>query len=379
MAINVLMMGGRRCGKTSALASMFNQFINGKANNFFTLSDQTMPESKVSPITNCEEEKDLLPAKNTELQNKLEKPTTDTFLVDAGPTMCEWRYTLRINIPGSPRRSTDMVFIDCPGEFFQNPRCVELARNLVLESDVFVVVVDTPYLMEGSRATNRAVNCIDSVQNLVCNIDNDNGQKAKMTLFVPIKCEKWVKEGRINEVVSKIKEDYAVPIQTLRGYNRMNIAILPIETAGNILFSSLEDPYTITINGVTFKCARLSETLVRLSDGTPHQIKLTDIINRDASAVIPGYENILRRHSWFHINQDADPNNLYQPHNCDQLPLHILAFMTKKMATEGHGTLYSLIFGGISKAEMEKKMNEINASGLLKNGVEGIEYIKRDI
>ena len=53
--------------------------------------------------------------------------------------------------------------------------------------------------------------------------------------------------------------------------------------------------------------------------------------------------------------------------------------MTKKMATEGDGFFWTLIFGGISRKEMERKMSDITTSGLIKNNIEGIEYLKRDL
>lgn len=46
--LKVLMVGGRRCGKTSALASMFEQMINGEVKNYFTVSDRTHLETKDS-------------------------------------------------------------------------------------------------------------------------------------------------------------------------------------------------------------------------------------------------------------------------------------------------------------------------------------------
>ena len=46
MALKVLMVGGRRCGKTSALAVMFEQMISGATNEFFTVSDSTKYETK---------------------------------------------------------------------------------------------------------------------------------------------------------------------------------------------------------------------------------------------------------------------------------------------------------------------------------------------
>lgn len=44
--LKVLMMGGRRCGKTSALASLFDQMIHGKTNEFLTVCDKTILEEK---------------------------------------------------------------------------------------------------------------------------------------------------------------------------------------------------------------------------------------------------------------------------------------------------------------------------------------------
>ena len=44
--LKVIMMGGRRCGKTSALASLFEQMKNGPVREFFTVSDVTVLETK---------------------------------------------------------------------------------------------------------------------------------------------------------------------------------------------------------------------------------------------------------------------------------------------------------------------------------------------
>ena len=76
-------------------------------------------------------------------------------------------------------------------------------NNYIAANDVFVVMVDTPYLMDNSEAMCDAVNCISDIHNSLTNINDQNGTKAKMVVFVPIKCEKWVKEGRIKEVVDK--------------------------------------------------------------------------------------------------------------------------------------------------------------------------------
>ena len=60
--LKVLMMGGRRCGKTSALASLFDEMSNGKVKNYFTVTDSTVLETKGF------EKQDSLGSKTLELQ-----------------------------------------------------------------------------------------------------------------------------------------------------------------------------------------------------------------------------------------------------------------------------------------------------------------------
>ena len=80
MGIKVFMIGGRRCGKTSALSVMFDQFVNGRASSFFTINDQTQLElGKLSPISNKLEDQDPLLPKKYELMHFLVRPTSSTF------------------------------------------------------------------------------------------------------------------------------------------------------------------------------------------------------------------------------------------------------------------------------------------------------------
>lgn len=375
--IKVLMVGGRRCGKTSALASMFNQMINGLANEFFTVANSTpYVRGKVSPITGMSEDQDTLESKNAELQVFLETPSSKTFLVDSGPTFCTWTYKLKLILPGT-RRNMEIEFLDCPGEFFQAGMHDDVTNEFIEDSDVFVVMVDTPYLMEATKGVCNVVNCIADLQNFLTHIQNNEGAKAKMVVFVPIKCEKWIKEGRIDEVANRVEEYYATMITALKAFNRMNISIIPIETAGNIIFSEFKDAYTITTPAGTERCCKLGETMVRKADGTLVKRKPEYSVNKDLGAVVSP-TNIVRPYAWYHINMQAE-GDLYAPHNCDQLPLHILEFVTKKLSVEGRGKFTSWIIGDISRDTMEQKLRQIQDKGLIKVGVDGIRYIKKDI
>lgn len=369
--MKVLMVGGRRCGKTSALAVMFEQMINGETNRFFTCADSTVYEAKGA------ETQDTLTKKTTELKFFLEKPTTKTFLVDSRPTEFAWKYKCRLNIPGTSK-SLEVEYTDVPGEWFRSGTHDEEINKYVTEHDVFVVMVDTPYLMEASEPMCDAVNCISDIHTALTNIDNKDGKSAKMVVFVPIKCEKWVKEGRIKDVTDKIKEAYITPIRALGAYEKMSICILPIETAGNILFREFKEAFLLNGNSPKDRCCQLSEKMARMADGNTRLLRANDILNPDMDAIM-GTLGIPRPYSWFYADNKSETPG-YAPKNCDQLALHILRFYVKKCQMENAwGGFLGAIFGHwvITKEEMLKKMAEINAANIIKENVDGIEYLKK--
>lgn len=367
-ALKVLMVGGRRCGKTSALAVMFDQLIKGKANEFFTVADTTVIETKETEI------QDTLTSKTTGLKLFLVKPTTKTFLVDSKPTNYDWKYTCKLILPGTTKR-LEIEFTDVPGEWFRSGTKDNEINQYVAANDVFVVMVDTPYLMEESEAMCDAVNCISDIHNALTNINDENGTKAKMVVFVPIKCEKWVKEGRLKEVVDKLKSAYRVPIQALSAYQKMTICILPIETAGNILFREFKDAYLLNGDLEKDRCCQLSEKLVRMADGQTKSLRTNDQLNLDPNAVM-GTLGIMRPYAWYYANNKSETPG-YAPRNCDQLALHILKFYVQKFQNENAWPNWMGRLGFITKEEMLKKMADINAANIIKNNTEGIEYLKK--
>lgn len=367
-ALKVLMVGGRRCGKTSALAVMFDQLIRGKTNEFFTVADTTVIETKGN------ETQDTLTSKTTGLRLFLERPTTKTFLVDSEPTLCDWKYTCKLTLPGTSKR-LEIEYTDVPGEWFRSGTKDDEINQYVAANDVFVVMVDTPYLMEESEAMCDAVNCISDIHNALTNINDQNGTKAKMVVFVPIKCEKWVKEGRIKDVVDKLKKAYSVPIRALLAYNKMSICVLPIETAGNILFREFKEAYLLNGSSQRDRCCQLSDKMVRMADGSTKNLRTNDILNPDPNALM-GTLGIMRPYAWYYANNKSETPG-YAPRNCDQLALHILKFYVQKFQNENAWPVWMGLFGFITKEEMLRKMREINAANIIKNDTEGIEYLKR--
>lgn len=381
MALNVMMMGGRRCGKTSALASTFDQTTNGPVKDVFTVCDSTNYVTKMN-IDGVLERQETLIGKRAELEFYLENEPTGVFLVDSGPTRCDWTYSLGLQIPGTGKKM-NIDFLDCPGEFFEQGLHDETTNNFVEGSDVYIIMVDTPYIMECRDSIAKGVNCIDDIHNFMTNIkcDTNNKETSKMVLFVPIKCEKWAKENRLGEVADKIKSLYDTTIKALCAFNYMTIAIIPIQTAGNIEYMEMKDAYIL--NGTDGKCCKTSEQWLRMKDGTTYKLKQTDKLNPDMESVIVG--NVRKPSAWYRISRNQSrgrDNSLYNPYNCEQIPLHILNFWFEKgQECKPGGFIGWLkgIFGGITKNDMQNCLAQLNRLGLIKNGVDGIEYIKKAV
>lgn len=388
MALKVLMVGGRRCGKTSALASTFDQIINGPVMQYFTVADRTAYTAKMS--NGVLERQDVLSDKQAELENNLEEPTENIFLVDSGPTYNEWTYKLELQIPGRPRQRMELEFTDVPGEWFtpgsgdkidenSGLRVRDLISRKISESDVYIVMIETPNLMHFRDSIAKQTNAISGIGDYLTGIPENSN---KFVIFSPIKCEKWIKEETMDQVKERFDIIYRKIITALMAYHNLSICYMPIETAGNILFFEHSDPILIdppqTQDRIS-KCKKLGGKMARLANGDIIDLEGTENFNPDPQALMGG--NLMRPYSWYKVNdRPSDPNHLYAPHNCEQIPLHIIQFMLKKMITTASGgfwgKLWERLFGTISRQTLEDKLSEMTNRGIIKNNVEGIEYLK---
>lgn len=371
--LKVFMMGGRRCGKTSALASLFHQAINGEMNKVFTITNkpkyQEKDGEKIEPLEN----------KRLELVNFINKGGNNIFLADKAPTNHYWDYFLKVQIPGTDR-SMIIQFRDSAGEVFEpDSEHYEEALDYVKQSDVFIVVVDTPYLMAGDDVESEAANIKDNLHTFLTNM---NRGKAVQVIFVPIKCEKWVKKSGVDSVTEAVKKLYAATFKDLEVTEKIEISIIPIETAGDIIFEELRESFLLynIVTKTYQKCSldKNDDNIVILRDGKPHKKKDYEIVNEDMEAKFHGTE-IHRRSAWYSLRHE--PKASYTPHNCEQLVTHILRFMFNKFKQENErwwiiGDIWRFFFGGIDPKEMEVALNKLSDSGLIKNNGDGIVILK---
>ena len=400
--LKVIMMGGRRCGKTSALASLFDQMVNGPVKDYFTVSDRTVLETKGFEV------QDSLNDKTLELINKLETNADNSclFLVDNSPTYNVWHYNLRLQVPGK-KREMDIEFCDVPGEYFENSKeeskqqFKDETEALIKDSDVFVIVVDTPYLMGSIEETtkdicpesiNLGTNRVKEIQNFLTNIDDKDGKDAKMVIFVPLKCEKWAKEPNgLNRVTARLKEVYGTHICNLSAFEKMNISIIPMQTSGNIIFSEFKKAFIYNSIEGPVRCCKIDDETIRKENGENDLPMPEETVVEDSQSVIAG-TTMLRPYAWYTINQK---DSSFAPKNCDQLPLHIIRFMLTKLmdaeASVKHGGLLGDIydffrdvinsirkrFGTMDTNELKQIIGNMQRNGVIKDTGDGIEIIKR--
>lgn len=380
--LKVLMMGGRRCGKTSVLSSLFHQMIHtSEINKILTVADRTIQETKA--VNGLIERQESLNEKRLELQWFLQTYKASDFLVDKGPTRHFWRYYMRVSLPGT-NKTMNIEFRDSAGEFFDHGgNHTQETLNYLKDCDVFVIVVDTPYLMQND-AIACAANVTDSIHSFITSIDEFSGDKqgAKLVLFVPMKCEKWIQDKQIEEVKSRIYKLYAPTISHLQKRDNTEVSIIPVQTAGDIAFSKMRKAYTVaTADGKVIKCSKVTDKTFIKSDGEMYALQEGDILNPDMEAVFKFDDdslNIERPSAWFsHTNKQPK----YAPKNCEQVALHILRFMFNKARnnqnTAWFNQFFRSIFGRITFNDLNNTIVELTNSGLIKDTGDGIEIIKR--
>ena len=353
--IQVMMLGARRVGKTSVLASMINQFNNVTAGTNLILTK----ENSARAVDDA-----LYSMKSLFLNNP---SYFDNFTMDTMPTPGFEYFDLRLSIARPVSKSNEdkkkgrsriIRFKDCAGEWISNYTNKEEISIEVEKSDVIIIAIDSVLLMEENRKYNRQ-NAVENVTNFIKeNLKpQDGANNHKMVLFVPLKCEKYYwqdknKESiyygkRMNELNQAVKEEYHELFsffQTSNYKQYFDVVILPILTIGGIKF------FKFTV---------------------------------DEDAKEAGSENII----YHYTGKDAT----FNPKYCEQPLIYTLLFEYKKILNEYQNKAYNkntnkrkitaTIWEWIQdKCEWVKDYDYISEmkklEGCIKENVDGIEIVQ---
>lgn len=230
LAINVMMVGGRRAGKTSLLAAMQNCFDAQCTNTslFIGAADPNLLN--------------IIDTKNDEIKNYfIHREKRKTFYPDENPSEGITKYPFYVGIKGKPNRIC-INFIDYQGEMIDG-RIKEHWEQLVQNMDqcrILLIAIDTPHLMEEHGEYNEVKNTCSRITQMIKYSDFANPKKGDgMILFVPLKCERYYNDNRINDVTNEIKKVYKPlidhihqPISSQDNTSKITVAITPIMTMG---------------------------------------------------------------------------------------------------------------------------------------------------
>lgn len=242
--INILMLGGKRCGKTTVLASMCSEIgkaLAGTDLSFDILNEQTQRE---------------LMRATENIRKKLDvfnKPLTRVE-VDDNPSDAQKTYSFGIRLNSG--KGIAFSIHDIPGEWLTDNHQAQV-KNLIHNCQVIIIAIDTPYLFakmmndKGYGIYHEEYNKPMQITNFFKNSLTVDDISERLILFVPIKCERYYhlthtielnafRRNYMQELVNAVGDGYRELIHYLRSSPQLvmgcSIAITPILSAGGIDF-----------------------------------------------------------------------------------------------------------------------------------------------
>lgn len=132
---------------------------------------------------------------------------------------------------------TNVLIKDYPGEYLIDESKKHYVTEFLSESNVVLIAIDTPYLMEVDGKYNSEKNKPEIVTSFVKN--NPDSFANKLILLVPLKCERYAHDQRIDEVSKRVKEVYSDLITFCKEKN-VACVVAPILTLGGIEFDVMK-------------------------------------------------------------------------------------------------------------------------------------------
>ena len=353
--VKILMMGGRRCGKSSVLASMVKQlFENSEITKFVRINQQRNNNATGVSLTK----------KQNDLESFLNMPKYNYYLVDFNADDNFSSYPFKVKIPDGRGDfcwgNIDIEFVDCPGESYHEQSRQDLydrIRKEMPQTDIFIITVETPYLMDNDsdggkfKKVNEVIDITQLFDEFITFKSDDDYKKI---IFVPVKCEAW--RDRLDVVAEKLQqENYYGPLfERIKHEPRWSCCIIPALTAGGIEFMEFGEPFLL--NGT--ECSPLGTMKVRMKDGNEYTLKPEDrpVKNEEHELFFPFY-------SWYENNGE------YKPENCDQVALHVMRFITFKTIVErSHSIIPNWLANFPSNSNMITMIRNLESNNLLKDG-----------
>lgn len=230
---NVLMLGSRGAGKTTLLAVMWEQLGNAL--------EQSRGSFKYEHATGV-----YFGHAAGELHRMYESPGLS---VSPGISGTDTPKSLSIDLytPNHTNPHLKLNFWDYPGGLL-NPEAsigaeAEAFRQRIDSAHYFFVVVDAPALLEHDGRFHSIRNYAYPIQYMLHNRLRSDPRGAQV-LFVVVKCEKYIREGRSDELFKSVQRGYDSLFADIQASPQSSADICLVETLGSIVLDRLEPVMT---------------------------------------------------------------------------------------------------------------------------------------
>jgi len=334
LTMRVCMLGARGVGKTSVITSMYNsQKAAVSGTNLFLVASgdtQTILERKKSQLKGI--------FQGVHMENSL---VTESGLPgDSGESLFIFTYGMN-----SERINIDLEIRDYPGEYLRTEP--ETVANYIQQADAVIVAIDTPCMMEQGGRYHEGKNRPGLVMDFL--MKNLSSESEKLVLMVPLKCEKYYRDGSIDQVTQQVRTSYAPLLEHLKGQKndatgKKNVccAIAPIQTLGGVVFDSFER-----------ECGRIRELTSK--EGAPLPARI--------------------------CYRFTATNAEYMPKYCEQPLYYLLAFVAKQYQKAQEQQSHGGILGRLREAlrlipNVDAFLIEIASLGMKRlDGVQGYKIL----
>lgn len=230
--MKIAMMGPRAVGKTTILTAVFNETKTSIVTTKLKLTDRG--------DTGKELQDRLYQLKSV---FKKQEEISDKSRPDAGiaASATEHLFQFSFGIQGK-EPSIDMEIKDFPGEYVIGSP--ERVMSFIDEATAIFIAIDTPHLIEQNGKFNETKNKISLITQFFHKaMENTNSEK--LVMLIPLKCEKYFHEKRMEEVLQRVEEEYSDLIKLFRQSLKVCCTVSPILTLGDVEF----DDFQYDVNG----------------------------------------------------------------------------------------------------------------------------------
>jgi hypothetical protein len=254
--LNIIMVGPRGVGKTSFLAAMHEKFKS----TFWDAGLNTWVTDTI-PLERIEECKEQLRNMDSRLRRTVDPTPTDDPKGDKG---------FLFDLGSRGKKFVRVRFSDYTGEFFEpdekfHQREKEYIREQLRKCDAVIIPIDSTALMEKKTGKvkhseigdwHQEINAPEHITRLLKDAYSII-PRPRLVIFAPIKCEPYLKNSAsAHDLLEHVRLGYRDLIDFFKGeerYDKIAVAITPIQTIGNIAFSHAEKTEEGKINFVYYK------------------------------------------------------------------------------------------------------------------------------